>query len=63
MLGMSASYYDKYTLDPEILKVGMRNIHFRKKILLSVYEITHLYIVRSSLRRKTTDRLRSPKTY
>jgi len=23
---MSASYYDKYTEDPEILKVGLRNI-------------------------------------
>ena len=47
---MSASYYDRYTVDPEILKVGMRDIHFKKKILPSVCEITHLYIVRSSLR-------------
>ena len=29
---MSQSYYDKNTEDPEILKVGLRNIYFRKKM-------------------------------
>ena len=35
---MSASYYDKYTEDPAILKVGLRNIGFRENGYESCFE-------------------------